>query len=146
MKINIQQELNELAYEHDIEFPDHLDSQNPKHIKLFIDICYADHNLVLSKVQSKLDHYEAATHNLSKDDIISIYKLLKQRKIHPPGTFDKMGRFYLDDGELTDVRTPSVKYPYSQMNAGRTMKFVKALAHKYKCQTVSDLRKLFIPS
>ncbi|MDO4895662.1 hypothetical protein [Moraxella sp.] len=69
--------------------------------------------------------------------------MLKERKLHPVGEFDKRGRFYLEDDELVDVRSPSAAYPYSQMSAGRTSKFVKAMAEKYKVQSKDELLALF---
>lgn len=76
---------------------------------------------------------------VSKADIKEVYIKLKEREENPRGKFDKQGRFYLRDKDLVDVRAPSTAYPYSQMNAGRTATFVKALAHKYKCQNLQEL-------
>jgi hypothetical protein len=61
---------------------------------------------------------------------------LKERELHPRGEFDKAGRFYLADSELVDCRAPSAKYPYSQMQAGRTAKYVKRMNEKYRPQTI----------
>lgn len=72
-----------------------------------------------------------------------VYQLLKDRKLHPKGEFDKGGRFYLQYGELVNVRTPSRAYPYSQMAAGRTLKFVKALCAEYKIATLQELVSYF---
>lgn len=96
---------------------------------------------------------------VSREEIKEVYIKLKERKENPKGTFDsqgrfylrdcellssavliyRFGRFYLRDCELVNVISPSVKYPYSEMNAGRTCPFVKALAHKYKCQNLEEL-------
>lgn|GEM_PF-1680279 len=82
-------------------------------------------------------------HTLSKADIKTVYTLLKDRKLHPKGMFDKMGRFYLEDSELVDVRAPSTKYPYTQMNAARTSKFIVAMADKYNVNYLEELIDLF---
>ena len=76
----------------------------------------------------------------SKKDIIkTVYEQLKNRQINPAGTFDKAGRFYLKHSDLVSVRSPSRAWPYSQMLAGRTKKYVAAVAEKYNCSTVSEL-------
>jgi hypothetical protein len=50
---------------------------------------------------------------------------LKTRAIHPKGSFDKAGRFYLDTTySCCAVRSPSRSYPYSQMVHGRTAEHV----------------------
>jgi hypothetical protein len=50
---------------------------------------------------------------------------LKNRTIHPKGSFDKAGRFYLDTTySCCSVRRPSRSYPYSQMVHGRTAEHV----------------------
>lgn len=70
-----------------------------------------------------------------------VYRDLQERKLHPSGRFDSAGRFYLDHADLVDVRSPSRTYPYSQMRAGRTKKYVRAVAQVYHCTTVEDLRR-----
>lgn len=97
----------------------------------------------LNALKSKLKELEAATSALTKEELKSVYLKLKSRELHPMGEFDKMGRFYLKDSELVSCRAPSTKYPYSQMNAGRTGKFVKAIADKYACKTVEELESRF---
>ena len=72
--------------------------------------------------------------------INEVYDLLKNRIINPRGTFDRAGRFYLENGDLINVRQPSRYYPYSQMMAGRTLKYVKAVAKKFECD--NDFEKL----
>lgn len=50
---------------------------------------------------------------------------LKTRAIHPEGSFDKAGRFFLDTTySCCAVRSPSRSYPYSQMVHGRTAEHV----------------------
>ena len=78
---------------------------------------------------------------ISKEELEEVYNMLKDRIIHPPGHFDKGGRFWLKDSDLVNVRTPSRAYPYSHMIAGRTLKFVKSMAIKYKCKNKEELLK-----
>jgi hypothetical protein len=77
-----------------------------------------------------------------KEMITNVYSELKNRVINPSGTFDKAGRFYLENDDLVSVRSPSRSYPYSQMTAGRTRKYVKAVCEKYDCQSEAELRNL----
>jgi hypothetical protein len=79
---------------------------------------------------------------ITNEQIKSVYFDLKERKLHPTGEFDKAGRFYLEHN-LTNVRSPSRAYPYSQMVAGRTLKYVKALVTHYNIQSEEELRKFF---
>lgn len=102
-----------------------------------------DAKQAVEQLQTLLDEHNAQTVNVSKDDLKEVYLMLKERKLHPVGEFDKRGRFYLEDDELVDVRSPSAAYPYSQMSAGRTSKFVKAMAEKYKVQSKDELFALF---
>lgn len=55
---------------------------------------------------------------------------LRDRLTHPDGRFDKQGRFYLDpDNQCPHcayVRSPSAKWPYSELIHGRTAKHVAA--------------------
>jgi hypothetical protein len=74
-----------------------------------------------------------------KDAINEVFNLLKDKSIYPKGYFDKAGRFYLHDSDLVNVREPSLKYPYTQLNAGRTKKFVTKIVEKYDCKTVIDI-------
>ena len=71
--------------------------------------------------------------------IESVYRKLQNREIHPSGQFDSGGRFYLDNADLVKVRTPSRAYPYSQMLAGRTKKYVKGVAEKFNCENEEDI-------
>lgn len=101
----------------------------------------AKSDLILLK--DTLAKHKEKKHSLKKEEIKEVYLLLKDRKLHPKGEFDKMGRFYLDDHELVSVRSPSTKYPYSQMKAGRTRKFVEAIADKYNCNNIEELKTRF---
>lgn len=73
--------------------------------------------------------------------INEVYQLLKNRVINPAGTFDNAGRFWLDNRDLINVREPSRAWPYSQMMAGRTLKYVKAVAKKFNCENDFNLLK-----
>lgn len=96
-------------------------------------------NIDLSELQAAYDAFLAQSVNVTAEEIKSVYLKLKERDENPRGAFDSAGRFYIQDPDITDVRLPSTKYPYSQMNAARTAKFVKALAHKYRCQNLTEL-------
>ena len=63
-------------------------------------------------------------------EAITEYKKLQAREIHPEGTFDSGGRFYLSEKFecCKGIRNPSRAHPYSEMVHGRTLKHV---AHKY---------------
>lgn len=56
------------------------------------------------------------------------YMDLRDRVTNPEGTFDKQGRFYLAGrSEYTccqAIRSPSRRFPYSEMKHGRTLKHV----------------------
>ena len=74
-----------------------------------------------------------------KEIIDTVYKMLKNREINPSGHFDKGGRFYATNDDLIDVRTPSRAFPYSEMQACRTKKYVKLVCDKYSCTTLAEL-------
>ena len=71
--------------------------------------------------------------------IKTVYEMLKDREINPTGEFDSAGRWYAANDDLINVRTPSRSWPYSQMIACRTRKYVKKVAEKFNCETVEDL-------
>ena len=75
-----------------------------------------------------------------KQNIVIIYSELKERMIHPSGTFDKGGRWYAENGDLISCRSPSRSWPYSEMTACRTRKYVTAVQEKFSCKTVEELR------
>jgi len=70
-----------------------------------------------------------------------VYEMLQNREIHPSGEFDKQKRFYLTHGHLVDVRSPSKAWPNSEMFAGRTKKYVKAVYQEFKPKTINSLLK-----
>lgn len=71
--------------------------------------------------------------------VVEAYEMLKNREVHPSGTFDTGGRFYATNSNLINVRAPSRAYPYSQMVACRTLKYVKAVAEHFDCKTKGDI-------
>jgi hypothetical protein len=82
------------------------------------------------------------TVNQKDEAIKAVYIMLKDREIHPSGSFDNAGRFFAEHSELINVRTPSRSYPFSHMTACRTLKYVKAVADKFNVETVEELKKL----
>lgn len=56
----------------------------------------------------------------------TVYYLMKNRLVHPEGTFDKAGRWYPDNMYecCSDIRGPSRSYPYSYMLHCRTKKHI----------------------
>ena len=73
--------------------------------------------------------------------IREVWNLLKDRKINPAGTFDSGGRFWSANADLISVRAPSRRWPYSHMSACRTLRYVKAVAEKYRCTNKNELLK-----
>ncbi len=82
------------------------------------------------------------TEEKKKNIIIQIYHELKGRMIHPTGEFDPSGRWYAEHPDLINVRRPSRSYPYSEMAACRTKKYVTAVCDKFNCKSVEELRRL----
>lgn len=54
-----------------------------------------DAKQAVEQLQSLLDEHNAQTVNVSKDDLKEVYLMLKERKLHPVGEFDKRGAFTL---------------------------------------------------
>ena len=54
------------------------------------------------------------------------YMRRKDRKTHPPGTFDSVGRFYADERTkaVLSCRSPSRAWPFPEMKAARTVAHV----------------------
>jgi hypothetical protein len=73
--------------------------------------------------------------------INKIYEMLQSREINPSGEFDDKGRFYLKKGHLVNVRGPSKAWPNSELNAGRTKKYIKAVYQEAKPKTLKSLIK-----
>ena len=130
-----------IEFENNVTFPEYFSAKNPAHIQRWIN---DNQDLKdISLLSDLLNEHENEETLVSNDNMKDVFKMLKNRELHPKGYFDKQGRFYLEDKELVDVRAPSVKYPYSQMVAGRTSKFVKKIAEKYRCKNKNELIACF---
>jgi hypothetical protein len=77
---------------------------------------------------------------IKKEIINRVYNELKNRTIHPSGKFDNGGRWYAEHSELISVRRPSRAYPYSEMCACRTKKYVRAVQEAFDCETYDELK------
>lgn len=75
-------------------------------------------------------------------NINEIYQKLQSRAIHPSGHFDSAGRWYSDYPNLINVRTPSRSYPYSEMAACRTKKYLVRLIGEFELKTTEELLKI----
>ena len=75
------------------------------------------------------------TDNTTKTAINRVYRELADREIHPSGSCDRQGRWYADNSHLINVRSPSNSWPYSEMVACRTKKYVTAVAEYYGVKT-----------
>tara|TARA_R100001443_G_scaffold112788_1_gene126741 strand:+ start:578 stop:817 length:240 start_codon:yes stop_codon:yes gene_type:complete len=71
--------------------------------------------------------------------INEVYLELKNRIIHPSGTFGKGNKWKATNSDLISVRSPSWKWPYSELHACRTKKYVKKCVEKFNCTTKEDL-------
>jgi len=79
---------------------------------------------------------------MEKQVIEAVYKKLKNREINPAGSFDSAGRFYALNEDLINVRAPSRAFPYSQMTACRTKKYVTKVAEKFNPISQEELENL----
>ena len=77
---------------------------------------------------------------ITKEDIKKVYRDLQNRDAHPLGRFDNAGRWFSDYSDMISVRYPSRRYPYSQMAACRTLKFLNALVERFDCKSIEELR------
>lgn len=147
MQNKIKKEIENLCFKFDVaDDIATLDFENIVNIKLLLDklrVIYSAREEDLQTLNQLLEEFSSQTHNLTDEELKAVYLKLKNRELHPRGSFDRAGRFWLDDSELVDCRLPSSKYPYSQMSAGRTAKFVKKIADKYKCSSLAELEKRF---
>lgn len=78
-----------------------------------------------------------------KEMVQQVYEMLKNRSINPSGSFESSSttsRWHATHDDLINVREPSRAYPWSEMAACRTKKYVKAVQEKYNCETVEELR------
>jgi hypothetical protein len=86
-------------------------------------------------------------HNvLCQQGIAIVFQAMKEREIHPDGTFDNKRRWYPsadEDIEITNnVRSPSVAYPFSYMKACRTKKHIQNLLQHSPELFCSHLKKV----
>ena len=131
--------IKNLEFDNDIVFLGNV--KNIRDVEDFIEI---NSDIDMPELKKAVEEFKNQESTITKEEIKEVFVMLKNRELHPRGHFDKQGRFYIEDQELIDCRTPSVKYPYSQMNAGRTSKFVKAMAEKYKVNNKAELIALFV--
>jgi hypothetical protein len=71
----------------------------------------------------------------------------RERRSHPPGYFDKAGRFFLTERCecCAEIKTPSRTWPYPEMNHGRTLVHVASVFDvelKHLRQRVRDIDQL----
>ena len=78
---------------------------------------------------------------LTAEDVKEVYELLRDRVINPCGEFDNAGRWFSKNESLLNVRQPSRAWPYSQMKACRTLKYVKAVVAKLGIESKDELMK-----
>jgi len=76
----------------------------------------------------------------NKQIINEVFQELKERNIHPSGGFDNAGRFYAEHQNLINVREPSRSFPFSQMSACRTKKYVAKVCDLFGCTSVDELK------
>ena len=159
-QVQINELLDSLMFilEVDDETSMDLDKENPYKLNEFVDNVIDEHkqiydnletdeqsevSVIIKNIKEYLDEHNSQEQCLTKDELKQVYVWLKERKLHPQGKFND-GRFYLKDKELVDVREPSRKFPYTQMVAGRSSKFVKAMAEKYKPTSLKEFLDLFV--
>lgn len=76
-------------------------------------------------------------------DVLIEQAKLKQREMHPAGFWDKQDRFYLKEKcECCEgIRTPSKKFPKSELTHGRSLKHV-AETRNVNIEDAKRLRKM----
>lgn len=78
-----------------------------------------------------------------KEMIQAVYEMLKNRSINPSGKFEhssSTSRWHATHDDLINVREPSRTYPWSEMSACRSKKYVAKVCEKFNCKTVEELR------
>lgn len=70
-----------------------------------------------------------------------VYEMLKDSEVYPSGYFEKANKFYADNSHLISCRAPSRAFPYSELNACRTKKYVAKVLQYYNCKSVKTLLK-----
>ena len=80
---------------------------------------------------------------ITKEQMIKeVYLMLKYKEINPSGYFDQGGRWFSHNQNLINVREPSRAWPYSQLTACRSLKYVKKIADINGTQSIEELIKL----
>lgn len=77
---------------------------------------------------------------VSDESIKVVFLELQLRRRHPSGSYDNAGRWYADNSSLIDVRRPTRAWPYSQMVACRSLKYVTRVAYAFCCRNIQELR------
>jgi len=74
-------------------------------------------------------------------EIREAFAALKDKKLYPAGDFDNAGRFYAAPKlqPFFSCRSPSARYPYSEMQACRTLKLVRRIAYINQLKTSGDI-------
>lgn len=151
----IKQYITDIAFEVSLSDEDvnAISPHNPHQLSVFLEELGNEHQEEISNnvdlkvavdgLKHLLDEHNKEPMLLTKDELKEVYQKLKDRELHPKGKWDSRGCFWLEDAELVDVRKPSPRYPYSQMQAGRTSKFVKSMAEKYKPQSLQEFLEYF---
>ena len=78
---------------------------------------------------------------LSENDIEKVYFLLKNRVIHPSGSWDSDGRWFAKHSDLISVGTPSLRWPYKEMQNCRKRDYVLKVAKRFNCKTIEELKR-----
>ncbi|MHA2811590.1 hypothetical protein ACRZ5S_04420 [Vibrio scophthalmi] len=76
-----------------------------------------------------------------KNIVNKVYEMLQDSDIYPSGSFGTANRFYADNSHLISCRSPSRSFPYSELNACRTKKYVAKVMQYYNCKSVKTLLK-----
>ncbi|MDD9157462.1 hypothetical protein PVK64_14910 [Aliivibrio sp. S4TY2] len=75
-----------------------------------------------------------------KNIVNKVYEMLKNSEVYPSG-MTKANKFYADNSHLISCRAPSRAFPYSELNACRTKKYVAKVLQYYNCKSVKTLLK-----
>ncbi|HAS6095595.1 TPA: hypothetical protein I7145_13185 [Vibrio vulnificus] len=76
-----------------------------------------------------------------KNIVNKVYEMLQDNDVYPSGSFETANKFYADNSHLISCRAPSRAFPYSELNACRTKKYVARVLQYYNCKSVKTLLK-----
>ncbi|EHR0227836.1 hypothetical protein KS670_003396 [Vibrio parahaemolyticus] len=76
-----------------------------------------------------------------KNIVNKVYEMLQDSEVYPSGSFETANKFYADNSHLISCRAPSRAFPYSELNACRTKKYVAKVLQYYNCKSVKTLLK-----